>query len=426
MSVHIGVAQVDITPQAPVWLTGYGDRDHKSEGVYQALRAGAVAISSELEDLVIVAADVIGYDLAYAAAAKARIGDATGLLPRQIALTATHTHCAPFFYPWCMPGEIEPDYAEFLAGKLVDVVVRALGARVPGTIGFARTTSDFGVNRRLPDGQGGILFAPNPDGPMDRDLDTYFFSDARGRPLGTLSVFGCHPTSLGGYFIGGDYPGFFCRTIEAETGAPALFATGCAGNIRPWYGRAEGSFPRPTFPELAAAGHDLAATALSSRDDARAVDASSLQVADTFHRLPYVERPSLDELQQALHGDEPRRREWAKAMLPLAQNGRLPASCPHEVQLVRFNADLSAVFLGGEVLAEIGLHLKAALQPGLVSTIAYANGLIAYVPGAETYPLGGYEVDGSYHLFVRPAPFQPTVEDLIVTRTTDLAANFNS
>ena len=154
------------------------------------------------------------------------------------------------------------------------------------------------------------------------------------------------------------------------------------------------------------------------------MDATDLQVADTFHPLPYVELPTLDELHQALQGDEPRRREWAKAMLPLAQNGRLPTSCPHEIQLVRFYADLAAVFLGGEVLAEIGLHLKTALQPGLVSTIAYANGLIAYVPGAETYPLGGYEVDGSYHLFVRPAPFQPTVEDLIVTRTTDLAANF--
>ena len=425
MSVHIGVAQIDITPQAPVWLVGYGDRDHKSEGVYQTLRAGAVAISSELEDLVIIAADVIGYGPAYAAAAKARIGDATGLLPHQIALTATHTHCAPFFYPWCMPGDIEPGYAEFLSSKLVDVVVQALSARVPGTIDFARATSDFGVNRRLPDGQGGILFAPNPDGPIDRDLDTYFFNDARGRPLGTFSGFGCHPTSLGGYFIGGDYPGFFCRTIEAETGAPALFATGCAGNIRPWYGRAEGCFPRPTFSELAAAGRDLAFTALSSRDDAKAVDASRMQVADTFHRLPYVELPSLDALQQALQGDEPRRREWAEVMLPLAQNGELPASCPHEIQLVHFNADLSAVFLGGEVLAEIGLHIKAVLQPSLVSTIAYANGLVAYVPGAETYPLGGYEVDGSYHLFIRPAPFQPIIEDLIVTRTTNLATNFN-
>ena len=83
------------------------------------------------------------------------------------------------------------------------------------------------------------------------------------------------------------------------------------------------------------------------------------------------------------------------------------------------------VFLGGEVLSEIGLHLKAALRPSLISTVAYANGLIAYIPGAETYPLGGYEVDGSYHLFLRPAPFAPTAEELIVAQTTALAASLN-
>ena len=112
-------------------------------------------------------------------------------------------------------------------------------------------------------------------------------------------------------------------------------------------------------------------------------------------------------------------------MLPLAESGNLAMSCPHEIQLVQFNPDLSVVFLGGEVLTEIGLHLKKALQPGLTSTVAYANGLIAYIPGVETYPLGGYEVDDSYHLFLRPAPFAPTVEDLIVAQTTALAASLS-
>ena len=38
---RIGIAQTDITPKKSVWLTGYGNRDHKSTGVYQALIAGA-------------------------------------------------------------------------------------------------------------------------------------------------------------------------------------------------------------------------------------------------------------------------------------------------------------------------------------------------------------------------------------------------
>ena len=421
----IGVAQIDITPAEAVWLVGYGDRDHKSEGVYQALRAGAVAITDGGEEVVIIAADLIGYDLAYAANAKAHIADATGLLPRQIVLTATHTHCAPFFYPWIMPGAVEAGYAAFLRDKLLAVVLRARADQVAGSISFARTTSDFGVNRRLPDGKGGIIFAPNPDGPMDRDLDTLFFADQQGRALGSLSIFGCHPTSLGGYLIGGDYPGYFCRAIEEQTGAPALFSTGCAGNIRPWYGRKEGIFPRPSFEQLAAAGQKLAATALASQTDAMPVDATHLQIANTFHCLPYVELPTRSALQETLKDPNPRHSDWAAAMLAITQHGKLATSSPHEIQMVQFNPDLRMVFLGGEVLSEIGLHIKEALQPGLTSTIAYANGLIAYVPGEETYPLGGYEVDGSYRYFLRPAPFKSTIEELIVEQTKELVATLN-
>ena len=92
----IGIASIDITPQHPVWLTGYGNRDHRSEGVYQPLIAGAISIAGDTDEVLILTADLIGYDLAYAAAAKNRIAESTGLLPRQVVLTATHTHCAPF------------------------------------------------------------------------------------------------------------------------------------------------------------------------------------------------------------------------------------------------------------------------------------------------------------------------------------------
>ena len=109
----VGIASIDITPQHPVWLTGYGNRDHRSEGVYQSLTAGAISIVGNTDEVLILTADLIGYDLAYAAAAKSRIAESTGLLPRQVVLTATHTHCAPFFYPMAMPGEPEKGTQNF-------------------------------------------------------------------------------------------------------------------------------------------------------------------------------------------------------------------------------------------------------------------------------------------------------------------------
>ena len=422
--IEMGVAQRDITPTEAVWLVGYGDRDHKSEGVYQNLRAGALYLGGQRDAALIIAADLIGYDLAFAAEAKALIADATGLLPRQIVLTATHTHCAPFFYPWIMPGQPELGYAAFLKKKLVEVSAAALAKIQQGTIAFARGHSSFGVNRRKPDGKGGVVFAPHPEGAMDRDLDTLWCRDAQGRPLASLTIFGCHPTSLGGYLMGGDYPGYLCRALEEETGAPALFATGCAGNIRPWYKGADGGFARPSFDELAAAGRALAGEVLETRDGAQPIEASNLQTASEFHALPYASLPTRDMLEAAAREKDVRRRDWAKTMLRQLEYGPLPQSCPQEVQLLRFNDDLQAVFLGGEVLTEIGQHIKAALAPATTITAAYANGLIAYVPSAAAYPLGGYEVDGSYHFFIRPAPFTNEVEERIVTQALHMAKNF--
>jgi neutral ceramidase len=421
--MRIGIAQTDITPKKPVWLTGYGNRDHKSEGVYQALRAGALFLQGDAEATLILTADVIGYSPAYAASARMDIAQATGLLPRQIVLTATHTHCAPFFTPWIMPGEIEREYALYLHQKLVAVAVHARDTAIPGQTSFSRGSSTFGVSRRLPDGEGGILFAPDPDGPMDRDLDSLWFQDETGKPIGSLTLFGCHPTSLGGYLIGGDYPGFLCRAIEAETGVPALFSTGCGGNIRPWYKKeGETGFPVPTLAEVETASQEMAGEVFASRQDAIPVSADDLRTATDFHLLPYRELPMAESLAATAAEDEnPLQRAWAAAMLEHLNSGALPAACPQEIQILQFSPELRAVFLGGEVLTEIGLCIKDILKPATTLVASYSNGLIAYIPGKETYDLGGYEVEESYPYFLRPAPFVKDIEDRIAATVQNLA-----
>ncbi len=417
----IGIASIDITPQYPVWMTGYGNRDHRSEGVYQSLNAGAISIAGDTDEVLILTADLIGYNLAYAAAAKNRIAESTGLLLRQVVLTATHTHCAPFFYSMAMPGEVEKGYAEFLLNQLVHVAVTAKSQQADGAVAFSRGRSEFGVSRRLPDGEGGVRFAPNPDGPMDRDLDTLWFSNAGGELIGSLTIFGCHPTSRGGYMLGGDYPGFLCRALSEQTQAPSFFATGCAGNIRPWFKGENNGFNTPSLEELESASRQIVEVVVQSRQEAIPVNTEGLCVTSEFHHLPYADLPDEATFRdKAENHTNPLIRHWASEMLKLSEAGGLPSSCPQEIQVVQFSEEMQAVFLGGEVLTEIGLHIKSALQPATTITVAYSNGLIAYVPGKETYDLGGYEVDGSHFYFLRPAPFAKGIEDLIVAKTVDI------
>src|ERR1035438_8182846 len=44
--MRAGVARVDITPQGPIWMSGYASRNHPSEGVRQNLWARALVIEA--------------------------------------------------------------------------------------------------------------------------------------------------------------------------------------------------------------------------------------------------------------------------------------------------------------------------------------------------------------------------------------------
>ena len=224
--------------------------------------------------------------------------------------------------------------------------------------------------------------------------------------------------------LGGDYPGFLCRVLSEQTGAPSFFATGCAGNIRPWFKGENDGFNTPSLEELESASRHIADEVMQSRQNATPVNTEGLCTTSEFHHLPYAELPDDDEFRdKAENHTNPLIRHWASEMLTLSEAGGLPSSCPQEIQIVQFNEEMQVVFLGGEVLAEIGLHIKSALQPTTTITVAYSNGLIAYVPSKETYDLGGYEVDGSHFYFLRPAPFAKEIEDLIVAKTVDIVKN---
>ena len=107
-------------------------------------------------------------------------------------------------------------------------------------------------------------------------------------------------------------------------------------------------------------------------------------------------------------------------MLKLVEAGGVPSSCPQEIQVVQFNPQSPAGVPRRRGLDGDRYAHQTALQPSTTITVAYSNGLIAYVPSKETYDLGGYEVNGSHFYFLKPAPFSKEIEDLIVGKTTEV------
>ncbi len=106
------------------------------------------------------------------------------------------------------------------------------------------------------------------------------------------------------------------------------------------------------------------------------------------------------------------RLEWAEEMLKLARSGARGQAQPFEIQGIRIGG-LLLLGMEGEIFARYQLELEplSSLQPAILC--GYANGCIGYVPTADEYPRGGYEVDEAYKVYPSVQMIAPESEELI-------------
>jgi len=86
---------------------------------------------------------------------------------------------------------------------------------------------------------------------------------------------------------------------------------------------------------------------------------------------------------------------WAESLVRAVEEKRSPQSVSVPVQALRIN-DAAVVGVAGELFIEVQLAIKKASPFGSTLVAAYSNGCVGYIPVAEAYPDGGYEVDHSY------------------------------
>src|SRR5205814_133090 len=94
--LKVGVAKVDITPDYPVRLSGFGFRRTESEGVTQKVWAKALAFADDKEGpALIITADNLCVPDDITQEVARRLGAREGLKKERLTITATHTHTAP-------------------------------------------------------------------------------------------------------------------------------------------------------------------------------------------------------------------------------------------------------------------------------------------------------------------------------------------
>jgi hypothetical protein len=413
-----GVARTVITPQKPIYQSGYANRSHPSEGVVHDLWSKALAIEDPRGSRVVfVTTDIIGYPRWLSDLIGARVEKQYGLDRSRLVLNAAHTHTGPLIRANLeIMFELKPDerqvvdeYSQKLADDVVALVGAALQDLAPATLSFGQGKGSFAINRRELSPKG-MRLGVNPAGPSDHDVPVLKVTGGDGKLRAVLFGYACHNTTLGGdfYRISGDYAGHAQIEIEqANPGTTALFLMLCGADQNP------NPRGKPDLPPQ----HGAALAAEVNR-----VLGGNLRPVRGPIRAAY----RLVDLNFAPHTREtfePRLKEsnvWrvrhAKAMLQLYDQRRPIRRYPgYPVQAVSFGRDLAVLALGGEVVVDYALRAKKEFgEEGLI-VAGYSNDVMAYIPSLRVLKEGGYEVDGSMLYYGQPGPWAEDVEERIFT-----------
>ncbi|MFH1716679.1 MAG: neutral/alkaline non-lysosomal ceramidase N-terminal domain-containing protein [Planctomycetota bacterium] len=395
--LRAGTARIDITPDKPVKMSGYGARTALSEGVHDPLSARVVAFENGGKRLVLVSSDLIGYYDGTADHFRKIILSEFKLGPSELFLCGIHTHSAPT--PTIDKEKGHPNNLEYTKGlevKLVDVIRKALGNMGPARIGTGVGYSPVGINRRElafdSAGNSSIRLGRNPYGLTDKEVLVMKLARPDGKVFAALFDYATHGTSLGGknLIISGDVLGLseqFAEKILGEDVIVAAFA-GASGNIDPWFRVLPAFNTEPGWiPEPVLLGTLLGEEVVNVFRDIGEVSAGG-EIGTSFVTLELPGKPRDDS---EIKKDTP------------------PA--PLNITVARVG-DIAFVGLGAEVLTEIGMAIKAGSPYKHTFVITHCNGAASYIAPEHLHIEGGYEIKSS--------PFAPQAADMAVKQAVKM------
>jgi len=177
--IAIGAVGIDITPDYPVRLHGYGGRQTNAAGVAQKIYAKALTFGTDQEGpRILFTVDNLGVSGAITDEVAARL-EKRRVAREHVAVCSSHTHSAPMLSgvaPNIFSSQIIPEqqvaierYTRDLVDKLEQVALAALSNRAPSKLSWSEGTVTFAKNRRVIRG-GRAQFGENDTAPVDHTL----------------------------------------------------------------------------------------------------------------------------------------------------------------------------------------------------------------------------------------------------------------
>ncbi len=378
--------EAEISPDVGSLIAGYGLND-VSETKFDDLFASGLCLDDGSNRVVLISLDLLGLDDMSIRKMRKIVSSATGAPEEAVMVSCTHTHEGPQTRMYSKDAALRerafdesPDTLDSrYMSRLYEHISAAARRMMEGEwgeylIGYHSGQCLENRNRRYTTADNHATFnAHRPilhkltTGIADHEVGTLVLLNSANRPMYVVGNWAAHPLTahapgLGGLRISSDFPGFYRRYIESETGAKAMFVQGAAGDM----------VTKDDECGNAAAKRVGEAVAMQSIVSVISIQRCYERFVIHRPRVGAVIRPFSSRL----------RKRWRDFY------GKETAT--FDVQALAVG-DVCFVGLPGEVVNELGLEIKWN-SPFARTFIAYlATGYIGYVTPMNLLAAGGYE-----------------------------------
>ncbi len=376
--------KIDITPDTPQWLQGYGPR--QSTGVHDRIYHRIAVLDDGTTTVCLVSTDICTISPAFYHDFCEKLKRETRIRRKNFWWSTTHTHSAPHVGPQdlaCLFSgtlgdrfSIKHDTAYWAAveDKLLTGIKEALTQLEPARLGIVSSTAAANVNRRQRREDGRIVLGVNPEGPVDRQLGVFRLERPDGALIGLIANYAIHGTALGGknQLISGDVPGFAAQYVERSTGVPMLFINGAEGNAAPLHSvGANIEDPRLKEYDTLLGKRILAAN--------RAIETTTAEVRLQMGRI-VIETPRKAGL------------GWSEDLAeysPPSADSTPQVGIPVYSLIINNDTVIWAAPL--ELFSEVSLAVRKASPFAHTFYFGLTNGSLLYLPTKAAFAEGGYE-----------------------------------
>ncbi len=410
-----GAHAIDITPtEFPVIVNG-GMLERTCSTVVDPLHTRCLVLDDGTTTIAFAVVDSCVIPRPIMDRAKKLAHEKTGIAADRILISATHCHSAPSVMGVLGTGA-NPDYIEYLPGRIAEGIARAQKNLEPARIGWAvgkdpknvfcrrflmkpgtaRTCRFTGKENDRAQMNPGYENpnAVEPTGPADTDVSLLSVQSRDGRPIAVLGNYSTH--YAGAPALSADYFGVFAQRIgeligARQTGTPfvGIMTNATSGDAN----CCDFIHPRRKFT-YKTVGEDTAQAAFKAYQTIQYYDWAPIVMEEALfevgHRKPTAAETAEAKAYLAEHvpDGKPKSITDVYARETVILSG-WPDSRRIKLQAIRIGG-LGIAAMPNEVYGRTGLAIKdhSPLKPTI--NIELANGFAGYLPPPEQHALGGY------------------------------------